>query len=372
MIQDDEFVESQIAHCLGSVAGPGLRQDGPALDHAKAVSAVGALLWDTAQGKPAPWNGWREVHEGTADGPPRLVGPRKVNPEKHLGALRTLQASGLDFNAIIDMRDCRTRGLRLADGTVFPVFSFHRQRGRSDRVIWPLPGYQDLDHENFVGHVHPDHVPWSQKTPRVIWRGIPGGRAQPKGPEGHEGYRFGPLLRKAASGEWPPEQARAVLSSFPRHRFVEHLYSDPRADVGFVDRGKLRLSDVPVLRDWEKPRLTRQQMQGARYLAVVRGNDLASNFFWTMNSGSLALVMDGPFESFAACHFQPWVHYLPFKADMSDFDQIFDWAEAHQDECRQMARRAADVCLLLARADLRQRALAGVVARLGAAIRRGG
>lgn len=369
---EEAFVESQIAHCLGTVAGPGLCQEGPALAHAKEVSARGSLFWDAQRGKVTDWNGWTETPGSLDTASPALVGPRGVNLEKHVGALTGMRGAGLDFDAIIDMRDCRTRALRLPDGTLFPVFSFHRHKAKADRVIWPLPGYQDLDNESFLGRLEPDQVPLSEKQPKITWRGFPSGRAQPNGPDGPEGYRIGPILRKSAKGEWSPEQARAILSTFPRYRFVEHLSRNRAADVGFVGQSAVRLADFPFLREWEKPRLTQQEMQKSRYLAVIRGNDLATNFFWTMNSGSLALVMDGPFESFAACHFQPWVHYLPFKADMSDFDQIFDWAEAHQDECQQMARRAADVCRLLARADLRQQALAGVVARLGAAIRRGG
>lgn len=79
-----------------------------------------------------------------------------------------------------------------------------------------------------------------------------------------------------------------------------------------------------MLEPWGKPRMTRQEMQKSRYLAVIWGNDLASKFFWTMNSGPQGLVMDTPFDSFAACHFRAHAHYLPFKANMSDFDAVFD------------------------------------------------
>lgn len=367
MSVEEAFVERQIVHCLGSVAEPGLCQDGPALSHAKEVSAGGALLWDARAERPDPWNSWTETSAGSGEASPRLVGPLGVNHDKHLRSVSSLRASGLDFDAIIDMRDCRTRPLRLQDGTLFPVFSFHRHTARSDRVIWPLPGYQDLEDVNFLGHIEPDQVPLARKVPKVTWRGIPGGRAYSRG---GEGVRIGPVLRNASKGKWTIERARAILSTFPRHRFVERLYDDPRADVGFVDQSTIRLSDYPLLRNWQKPRLTRPDMQKSRYLAVVRGNDLASNFFWTMNSGSLALVMDSPFESFASCHFKPWVHFLPFKEDMSDFDKIYDWAEANLEECQEMCRRAADICRLLARGDLRQRSLSGVISKLGSAIRR--
>ncbi len=362
---DDAFVDAQIAHCLGDVAGPGLVQSGPALDLAQSAAAGGALYWRA--GRPDPWQGWRLA--GMDDNGPRLANDAPdINLEKHEGALRSLLTAGLDFDAIIDMQDRRNRVLRVGDGTVFPVFSFHRKRHYRDRVIWPLPVYQDIDDANFLGDVSPDAVPWEQKIARVTWRGIPGGRAQLKGPEGPEGIRLGPVTKKLRSGEWDLDKARAVLGTFPRHRFVERMFHDPRADVGLIDRKGFKLAKSPLLEPWGKPRMTRQEMQKSRYLAVIRGNDLASNFFWTMNSGSLALVMDTPFESFAACHFRPQEHYLPFKADMSDFDAVFDWAEANPKECQEMTRRAAAVCRQLARHDLREAALRGVVSRLSAAL----
>ncbi len=85
-----------------------------------------------------------------------------------------------------------------------------------------------------------------------------------------------------------------------------------------------------------------------------------------MNSGSLALVMESPFETFGSCHFRPWEHYVPFREDMADFETAFAWCEAHQAECQAMTERTAEVCALLARADLRleiSRAVVGAISR---------
>jgi hypothetical protein len=72
-----------------------------------------------------------------------------------------------------------------------------------------------------------------------------------------------------------------------------------------------------------------------------------------MNSGSLALVMDGAFETFASGHFRPWEHYVPFKADLSDLEERLDWCKANEAACREMATRAHAVCSLIGKADLR-------------------
>ena len=89
---------------------------------------------------------------GFEEGGPRLADDVPyINLEKHEGALRTMLAAGLNFDAIIDIQDRRNRVMRLGDGTAFPVFSFHRKRHYRDRVIWPLPVYQDMTDAKFLG-----------------------------------------------------------------------------------------------------------------------------------------------------------------------------------------------------------------------------
>lgn len=37
---------------------------------------------------------------------------------------------------------------------------------------------------------------------------------------------------------------------------------------------------------------------------------------------------------------KPFVHFIPIKEDLSDFDAVFAWAESHPKECNQIAENA--------------------------------
>ncbi|MGV8951653.1 MAG: glycosyl transferase family 90 [Cypionkella sp.] len=347
-----EFIEAQVRHQLGGTTAKGLSQSDDARSYAEAAASGSAVSWCHADAAPRGLNNWQIDHSAEVAG--AIHQPDgQATVEKFSRTMQEVLAAGCDFDLIVDMQDRRVRNLRLPDGRLFPTISFNRLRDTDDRVLWPLPLYHDIQDAGFLGGLDPAAVPWSQKDNKIVWRGIPGGRSSPHSDVRREGVRLFAVFRQHTHGELTTEQALALISTFPRHRFVEYLANDPRADVGFIDRRGAKMHKQPLLSAYGRPRITREAMQQSKYLAVVRGNDLASSFFWTMNSGSLGLVMDTPFDSFASCHFQPWVHYVPFREDMSDFEQIFAWCEAHQPECQAMTERAAEVCRYLARADLR-------------------
>ena len=360
---EDDFLAVSVAHQLGD---PGARLVLGAETRAAALAASSGLTlaWDQARQMPYPQNGWALSPKGLVKGGRVADRDRAGSTGKTAGALAELHAAGADFDLLIDMQDRRLRSLALPDGAVHPVVCFNRVAGAAGRILWPLPGYHDLGSAAFLGELDPAAVSWAEKQDRFAWRGIVGGRANPKGDVRREGWRLRPLLRQLAEGRIDRATAEATLRSFPRHRFVDRYASDPRADVGFVDGNGFTLRDEPMLAGLERPRLTRQDFQRVRYLVVLRGLDVGSSFFWTMNSGSLGLVMETPFQSFASVHFRPWEHYVPFREDLTDFEARLDWCRSHEPECRAMVAAAARTCRWLARADLRDRIARAVVAGL--------
>lgn len=349
-----EFVASSIAHQLGDGTGRWVAE-AETRAFAFAAGSGSTLGWNAAEARPYPDNGWR------LEGGELRPGHRSVNPAKAEGTLRQLLAAGADFDLLIDMQDRRMRNLVLPDGRLHPVVSFNRLGDATGRVLWPLPGYQDLGSPEFLGDLDPAAVPWAQKLDRFAWRGIHGGRENPKGDARREGKRLRPLLRAHAAGAIGAAEIEARLNTFPRHRFVARYADDPRADVGFVDGNGFTLAEEPMLAPLARPRVTRAAFQHFRYLVVLRGLDIGSSFFWTMNSGSLGLVMETPFQSFASVHFRPFEHYVPFREDLADFEDRLAWCHDHPAECQEMVRRAGAVCRLLDRADLRAAVLGGVV-----------
>lgn len=357
----DDFVETSVAHQIGPLAGWTADLGDEARAFALSVSSAGTLSWDGAAGCARAHNGWSGHSAAALATTQPFTNMAKVTP-----VLAQLQAAKADFDLLIDMQDRRVRSLGLPDGRLHPVVTFNRLSGSLGRILWPLPGFHDLDDPGFLAGIDPHAVPWGQKRDAFVWRGISGGRASIGKPPQAEGRRLTPLIKQTDRNEISPADLLRQLDGFPRFRFVSRFLDAPDADVGFVERGPKDPARRPYLAHLFKPRIPRARMQGFRYIAVLRGLDVASSFYWTMNSGSLGLVMQTPFETFASVHFRPWHHYVPFREDLSDFDARLDWCRTHDDDCRRMVADAASVCALLQRADLRETILHEVVRRLRA------
>ena len=366
-MDDHDFVATQVAHRLGAIGAARLGLNETARDYALAVSSGGALAWNAAAHAPFAAHGWLpnpdqpDVPHSTARG---------VRPEKSQGALQSLLRAGADFDLMIDMQDRRVRSLETADGQVFPTFVFNRVEGAAGRILWPMPTELHAIGANaFLGPFpDPDALPFAERTARVVWRGGMTGRGGGRGDVRLEGFRFQKLFAEVESGRRALSWAHKKLHDFPRFAFVRHLSTDPRADVGLIEQEWLHPLSKPILAPVTRSAMPQRLQARAKYIAVLRGADLASSFFWTMNSGSLGLVMETPWESFASVHFKPWVHYVPFKVDMSDFDERFAWCEDNPADCAEMVREAGQMCQYLARKDLRHAADGMVIKTLRAAL----
>lgn len=359
MVTQAEFIEASVRHQVGDL-GDATRSTGvAAMEYAMSASSGMALHWDHGAGAPGEFNGWRlEDHILRKTG-------GKVNREKTAGALFSILDHDPDFSFLVDMADHRTRSLISPDNVVAPAFSFNRPVSKlTGRILWPLPLYHDVDGEEFLGGLDPDRVPWDEKIDKCVWRGGPGNRGR-LGKHGRgKSIRLLPLMRKFQSGALSQEETETALMSMSRYRVVKRHFDDVNFDIGYTNSDGIVLADHPFLSGLERPRLSREDCQAYKYILVLPGNDVASSFYWTMNSGSVGLVMDCAFETFATHHFKPWEHYVPFRRDLRDLERNLRWCENHPEECQHMVARAKEVCALLADQELRQDIQKQVVQRV--------
>lgn len=356
-----DFVDLSITHQLGALTDITRTDTQDAFAYAMRASSNMSLLWEHAKQIPDDANGWQPAPQ---DEPLwQITNPKVKNPTKTVFALRAALDAGADFNMLIDMQDHRARSMITAENTVAPVLSFNRPVDKpTGRVLWPLPGYQDLDSPEFLGDLDPNRVAWADKKNVAVWRGGPGNRGVLPG--GRSLIRLLPLLRRHKSGELSDEVVQKTLFSMPRYRFVKNWIDDPRFDIGYTNADGFVLEQEPFLQDLEQPKLTRETFQHYKYIAVLPGSDVGSSFYWTMNSGSVGLVVGCNFETFASCHFRPWEHYVPIRRDQGNIRRIMGWCASNQDECQAIAKRAQEQCKYLADPDLRYQSLQGVIARL--------
>jgi hypothetical protein len=362
-----DFAGAQIVHRLGSLGS--CEVSVTARDHAVAASSGSALAWNAGAGQPYAVNGWQGP-QGRAD----LVQNTNpgTKPHKARDALMSLLGSGLDHDVLIDMQDRRVRALALPSGTVFPTVSFNRLPDSPGRVLWQMPGsLHQIGSGNFLGPFpDPDALAWEDRAPRLVWRGAPTGRALTSLDLRQEGLRFEGVFAQVSKGRRNMDWAAAQLAQVPRFAFVRALRDNPMADVGFVERPNLAPMSRPLINPLLSPPMPARMQARFKYIAVLRGADLASSYFWTMNSGSLALVMDSPWQSFASVHFRPWEHYVPFRVDLSDLQDRLAWCAAHPRDCAAMVRAAQTVCLLLSQPGLRAQIDRAVVDAMRAALAR--
>lgn len=357
-MSEDEFIARSVALMLGGFRGP-LDLSHAAIARALARSSGMAVAVDPARGvilvRDGDTGALREVAEASVAG-----------TVKTWGAVQSVLAAGAEFPFVVDMQDRRAKSIAPEGGALVPVFAFNRLAGDGQRILWPLPIYQDFGSGHFVDAAWPDAVAWSAKGARVTWRGITGGRALLDDAKGSEGMRVKIAMKRFRSGAMTQEALRAVLMACPRYRVLELVRDDPRFDMGFVDGDGYVIAQTPLHAHLARPRLSREAMQAERYIAVLRGLDVGSSFYWVMHSGSLGFVMETPFETFASGHFRPMEHYLPFRMDGADLAERHGWAVANDGAAEAMARRAAEVAGKLARPDLRAAVLRGVVAAVAA------
>lgn len=361
------FVAAQVAHRLGDLGTLPPSLSVAARDHALSMASNGAIAWDCSGQLPYPANGW-----ASPPGAPHKLKTHTpgVKQYKFRDTLLSLLAAGLDFDTVVDMEDRRVRSLATAEGVLFPTISFNRTNTAQGRILWHMPGpLHRIGAPEFLGPFpDPTALPFHERIPQLVWRGAPNGRSASDGPPIAEKFRLNRIIGDVEKGRRDLAWAEAQLQQFPRVRFVRHLSGHPAADVGLVAGDSLPPLARTLLGPFLAAPMAQRQQARFRYIAVLRGADLASSFFWTMNSGSLALVMDSPWESFASIHFRPWEHYVPFRQDMSDLDERLEWCADNPADCAAMVAAAGEVCQLLMRQDLRDQADRAVIDGLRARI----
>lgn len=360
MISEDDFVQASIRHQVGDLSNTTPKMNDQTIGLVHSASSGMTLQWDHVTQEPAPFNGWKFVN-----GRLRKTGG-KVNRDKVKGALWGIRRHAPDYSFFVDMADHRARSFLTDAGEAAPVFCFNRPKSKPEgKILWPLSGYQDLGTADFLGLEDLRQIKWEDKVAKVCWRGSAGGWAR-LGKYGRgRMIRMHVLLNKNRKGEFSDEETGQALLTVDRHRFIVAGFDHPDFDVGYTQFGLHDFDIFPQLNGLRKDRLSMPDQTRFKYLAVLPGADIGSNFYWVMNSSSLGFVMDTDYESFASVHFKPWEHYVPIRTDLNDLEQNMEWCDTHPKECKAMIANANSVCELLGRSDLREKILRGVVEEVG-------
>lgn len=77
-----------------------------------------------------------------------------------------------------------------------------------------------------------------------------------------------------------------------------------------------------------------------KYLIDLQGNGYSGRVKFLLHSRRPLFYQARKFHEYWYWSMKPFVHFIPIKEDLSDFDAVFAWAESHPKECNQIAENA--------------------------------
>lgn len=102
---------------------------------------------------------------------------------------------------------------------------------------------------------------------------------------------------------------------------------------GYGERGKQHKSDYYL----SMPEQTKY-----KYLIDIRGNGYAGRLKLLMFTNRPIFYIERDDIEFFNTDLKPFVHYIPVKADLSDLQEKYEWAEANPDKAKEIAANALE------------------------------
>lgn len=163
---------------------------------------------------------------------------------------------------------------------------------------------------------------WDERSDRIVWRGSTTGA--------------GRISKLHLSAQDPELIARV--------RLCLALKDVPGTDVKLsgiaqsADRSmdSERLARAGILGEFVSPIC----WHGFKFAIDIDGNSNAwSNFFTRLLMGCCVIKVASAagYQQWYYGDIEPWTHYVPVKADLSDLHEIIGWCRAHPAECRRIA-----------------------------------
>jgi hypothetical protein len=192
---------------------------------------------------------------------------------------------------------------------------------RPDSILIPdylftnSKGYADLRHK-----IAAEALPWRQRADVVFWRGAANGRPLPE--------------RGAAKWSW---HQRLHLCQWAREsRFAE------RIDIGILDHDGITLDQAkPAIEaaGFIRPAAPKEEFFRYRYLVDIDGWSNAWGLLEKLLMGATVLKVGSAFgyRQWYYDRLEPWVHYAPVAADLSDIDDVLARLFAHPEEAERIA-----------------------------------
>jgi Glycosyl transferase family 90 len=188
-------------------------------------------------------------------------------------------------------------------------------------VVWNL---NSVRHFGYVSVARSEDIPWSQKKLGTLWRGIMTGFVE----------------------DGPNATALDQCMSNTRCRFVyeSKKRNSPLVDAAVVGmdpryKGGTSCNGIQLK---ATNRTSYAEFQSYKVVLALEGNDVSSALKWNLMSNSVVLMPSPTKTSWAMEELlEPWVHYIPVHANLSNIEEMIRWVGANDDFARRIAERGS-------------------------------
>lgn len=181
--------------------------------------------------------------------------------------------------------------------------------------------------EQFVERIE-DDLPWDEKTDdRLLWRGSTTGILIREDMP----WSISQRMRLADKAQQQVGEVDVLVAASPTHAVgqpIERRYrelNEQYLDVGFVGQpiqcGSEEACDDVALRYDFKPRQPWSQAAKYKYVFDIDGNGWSARFKRLISTNS-CVIKTTIFPEWYQDRIQPWVHYVPVKADLTDLYDV--------------------------------------------------
>ena len=235
--------------------------------------------------------------------------------------------------------DIRLEKLKLQfgfDAKNIPYISHNRYYNKKDSILFAL---SRTSKQLLVNFERKDPYAFNEKINEVIWRGTLTGRDR-------DGKNF-----------FRSENIESYANDIQRVRFVEKLSS--KNNIKFIDFPdatyqsmlKRNLKNLSYYNEFF--RKENENSFGSRmdwfyriceykYILNLEGHDWPSSLIPSLFSNSVTLAPTPKWHNIVHFKLKPWVHYVPLKDDVSDFDEKLEWCRNNDLECKNISMRASE------------------------------
>jgi hypothetical protein len=201
-----------------------------------------------------------------------------------------------------------------------------------DSLLIPDPDFYNSNGYLELRRELPRQRHWHERQDTIVWRGTTTGR----------GSLPDDALDLSASDLRPRIRLCATLKSIPgTDAKIYHCAQTPEPELT-----EQRLRAVGLFAD----RVPREAWLDHKFAIDIDGNaNTWSNLFTRMLLGCCVIKVASPLElkQWYYGGLEPWQHYVPVRADMSDLADKIEWCRGHQAECARIADAGQKLALAM-------------------------